>query len=74
MQLLVDAFLMSLICQKGYIMSQSDIQGAYLESYLNGTVYMEPQPDMRGPNGELPRDKDGNELVCSLKQGLYGLK
>ena len=67
-------FLMSLICQKGYIMSQSDIQGAYLESYLNDTVYMEPPPDMRGPNGELPRDKDGNELVCSLKRGLYGLK
>jgi hypothetical protein len=67
-------FLMSLICQKGYVMSQTDIQGAYLESYLTDTVYMEPPPDMRGPNGELPKDKDGNELVCLLKRGLYGLK
>ena len=65
---------MSLICQKGYVMSQTDIQGAYLESYLTDTVYMEPPPDMRGPHGEFPRDKDGNELVCLLKRGLYGLK
>ena len=35
---------------------------------------MEPPPDMKGPNGELPKDKDGNELVCLLKRGLYGLK
>ena len=41
-------FLMLLICQKGYAMSQTDIQGAYLESYLNDTIYMEPPPDMRG--------------------------
>jgi hypothetical protein len=41
-------FLMSLICQQGYAMSQTDIQGAYLESYLNDTIYMEPPPDMRG--------------------------
>ena len=60
-------FLMSLICQKGYLMSQSDVQGAYLEAYLKDKVFMEPPV-------ELPKDKDGNELVCLLKRGLYGLK
>ena len=65
---------MSLICQKGYLMSQSDVQGAYLEAYLKDKVFMEPPHDMKGPNGELPKDKDGNELVCLLKRGLYGLK
>jgi len=67
-------FLMSLVCQKGYILSQSDITAAYLESYLTDTVYMEPPPDMKGPNGEALRDKQGRELICKLKRGLYGLK
>ena len=67
-------FLMSLICQKGYILSQADITGAYLESYLSDTVYMEPPPDMRGPDGGPPRDAQGQELVCKLIRGLYGLK
>jgi hypothetical protein len=65
-------FLMSLICQKGCAMiSQTDIQGAYLESYLTDTVYMEPPPDMRGPNGELPKDKDGNYLNGFLPFGGF---
>ena len=63
-------FLMSLICQKGYVLSQADITGAYLESYLSETVYMEPPPDMFGPNGEPPRDAMGREVVCKLKRGL----
>ncbi len=67
-------FLMSLACQKGYILSQADITGAYLESHLTETVFMEPPPDMFGPNGEPPRDSQGSELVCKLKRGLYGLK
>ena len=67
-------FLMSLACQKGYILSQADITGAYLESHLNETVYMEPPPDMFGPNGEPPRDSQSRELVCKLKRALYGLK
>jgi hypothetical protein len=67
-------FLMSLACQKGYILSQADITGAYLESHLTETVFMEPPPDMFGPNGEPPRDSQGRELVCKLKRGLYGLK
>jgi len=67
-------FLMSLVCQKGYILSQADITGAYLESHLTETVYMEPPPDMFGPNGEPPRDSQGRELVCRLKRGIYGLK
>jgi hypothetical protein len=67
-------FLMSLICQKGYILSQADITGAYLETHLTETVYMEPPPDMRGPDGGPLRDAKGQELVCKLKRGLYGLK
>ena len=65
-------FLMSLACQKGYILSQTDITGAYLETYLDDEIYMEPPPDMcvEGP----PRDAQGRELVCLLKRGLYGLK
>ncbi len=42
---------MSLACQKGYILSQADITGAYLDSYLRDKVYMQPPPDMRGPDG-----------------------
>jgi len=67
-------FLMSLACQKRYILSQADITGAYLESHLHESVYMEPPPDMFGPNGEPPRDSQGRELVCKLRRALYGLK
>ena len=67
-------FLLALAVQKGYILAQSDISSAYLESYLKDTVYMEPPPDLRGPHGEPPRDAEGRELVCLLKRGLYGLK
>jgi hypothetical protein len=67
-------FLMSLACQRGYSLSQADIQGAYLESYLTQAVYMEPPPSFKGPNGEPPRDALGRELVCKLKRGIYGLK
>ena len=66
-------FLMSLCCQKGYILSQTDITGAYLESYLTETIYMEPPPDM-WVDGKPPRDEQGRELVCEVKRGLYGLK
>ena len=40
-------FLLSLACQKGYIISQTDIQAAYLESYLREDqhVYMEVPPE-----------------------------
>jgi hypothetical protein len=64
---------MSLACQKGYILSQADITGAYLERFLNEEVYMEPPPDMLGPNGEPPVNSEGQELVCLLKRSLYGL-
>ena len=67
-------FLMSYACQRGFILSQTDITGAYLESHLTDTIYMDPPPDMRGPNGEPPRDAQGRELVCLLKRGIYGLK
>jgi hypothetical protein len=61
-------FLMSLSTQKGYLLYQTDIQGAYLESYLEDELYMDVPPN-------LPqRDKHGNQLVCKLQRGLYGLK
>ena len=68
-------FLLSLACQKGYIISQTDIQAAYLESYLREDqhVYMEVPPDMRGPDGKA-RDDQGRELVCKVVRGIYGLK
>jgi len=63
---------MSYACGKGMVLSQSDITGAYLEADLKETVYMEPPPDMF-VNGRPPVDEDGDEVVCLLKKGLYGL-
>jgi len=63
-------FLMSLATQKKYILYQTDIQGAYLESYLDPTLelYMEVPKS-------LPQvDEKGNPRVCRLHRGLYGLK
>jgi hypothetical protein len=65
-------FLFSLACQQGFILSQADITGAYLEAVLEDDVYMECPPDMY-VNGKPPVDEDGNELVCKLKRSL-GLK
>ena len=66
-------FLLSYACQKGYILSQADISSAYLESHLDEEVYMNVPPDMY-VNGKPPTDEHGNELVCRLRRGLYGLK
>ncbi len=65
---------MYLACQKGYILSQADITGAYLETYIRNKVDMEHPPDMGGPHGGPLRDAQVRELVCRLKRGLYGLK
>jgi hypothetical protein len=54
-------------------LDQTDITGAYLESYLHEDVYMEVPPDLR-INGKPPKDAQGRELVCKLKRGIYGLK
>ena len=67
-------FLMSLACQKCYILSQANITGVYLEIYLRDEVYMDPPPDMRGPDGGPLRNAQGRELVCRLKRSLFGLK
>jgi hypothetical protein len=66
-------FLMSLACQKNYILVQSDIQAAYLQADLSESIWMEAPPDM-WVDGKPPRDKDGNELCCLLKKSLYGLR
>ena len=61
-------FLMSLATQKGLLLYQTDIQGAYLESHLDDEIYMDVPPP-------LPqKDKQGRPLVCKLHRGLYGLK
>lgn len=65
-------FLMSLACQKNYILYQTDITGAYLESDLKETIYMEVPPTY-WVNGKPPKDENGNELICEVKKGLYGL-
>jgi transposase InsO family protein len=65
-------FLMSLACQKNYILYQTDITGAYLESELKEKVYMEVPPTMY-VNGQPPKDENGQELVCEVQKGLYGL-
>ncbi len=62
-------FLMSLACQKNYILVQSDIQAAYLQADLSEQIWMEAPPDM-WVDGKPPRDKDGNELCCLLKKSL----
>ena len=67
-------FLMSYAVGKGYILSQSDITGAYLEADVTETIYMEPPPDMFDEDGNPPVDEDGDEVVCLLKRSLYGLK
>ncbi len=59
-------FLMSLACQKGYILSQADITGAYLESHLTETVFMEPPPDLFDSHGEPPRNSQGREQKVPL--------
>jgi len=54
-------FLFSLACQQGFILSQADITGAYLEAALDDDVYMDCPPDMY-VNGKPPVDEAGNEL------------
>ena len=66
-------FLMSYACQQGMILAQTDITGAYLESYLDEIIYMDPPPDMYS-DGKPPTDANGDEVVLLVKRGLYGLK
>ena len=66
-------FLLSLATQKGYYLSQSDISGAYLESFIEEDLYMKAPPDLF-VDGRPPVNVDGVEMVCKLQRGLYGLK
>jgi hypothetical protein len=65
-------YIMSLATQKGLLLYQTDIKGAYLESYLKDELYMEIPKGMPGfeDGGKL----DGVPMVCKLNRGLYGLK
>ena len=66
-------FLLAYATQQNFEISQTDIQAAFLESYLDEPVYMKAPPDM-WVGGKPPKTADGDELVCKLKRGLYGLK
>jgi hypothetical protein len=62
---------MSLATQRGLLLYQTDIKGAYLESELTDELYMHIPEGMPGTeNGKI----DGVPMVCKLKRGLYGLK
>ena len=52
-------FLMSLACQKNYILVQSGIQAVYLQADLPEQIWMEAPPNKR-VDGKPPRNKDGN--------------
>jgi len=56
-------FLMSLATQKRMLLYQTDIQGAYLESYLDDEIYM-----------HVPDGIDNPNKLCRLIRGLYGCK
>ena len=66
-------FLLSQAVGKGMILTQTDISAAYLESFLEEDIYMEAPPDLWN-HGKPPVDEDGDELVCKLERGIYGLK
>ena len=66
-------FLFSQAVGKGMLLTQTDISAAYLESYLEEDIYMEAPPDLWN-HGKPPVDEDGDELVCKLERGIYGLK
>jgi hypothetical protein len=63
-------YLMSLATQKKYILYQTDIQGAYLESYLDPELELY----MDVPKSLPQVDAEGKPRVCRLHRGLYGLK
>ena len=60
--------LLALACKFNLEVHQMDVGNAYLNAAVTEDIYMhQPQGyKIRGPNGE--------ELVCKLKKGLYGLK
>jgi hypothetical protein len=63
-------YLMSMATQKKYILYQTDIQGAYLESYLDPELELY----MDVPKSLPQVDAEGKPRVCKLHRGLYGLK
>jgi hypothetical protein len=60
-------YLLSLTTQKGYLLYQTDIEAAYLQSEITDELYMELPPN-------LSNTVDGTPVVAQLKRGLYGLK
>ena len=57
-------FLLSMACQNNYVISQTDITGAYLESYLEEEIFMKAPPDMFR-DGRLPRTPTASKWVVS---------
>nr|MCH9869351.1 hypothetical protein [Serratia marcescens] len=57
--------LISLACTQGWPLHQLDVKNAFLNGDLQETVYMQQPPGY---------ERKGENLVCSLKKSLYGLK
>jgi hypothetical protein len=75
-------FIMSLTCQKSYILSQADITGGYFKSYFRNEMYMEPLPTCEGPmvahsvtHKVVSSFADSSAVyMARVKRSLYGLK
>lgn len=57
--------LFSVASQKGLLIKHADVKTAYLNGDLQETVYMRLPPGVK---------TDGENVVCRLRKGLYGLK
>ncbi len=60
--------LVALAASNSLIIYQADIATAYLNAKIDEEAYMDQS------TGYKTLSKDGDELVCSLKKAIYGLK
>ena len=60
--------LLTIACEKGWLVGQVDVVVAFLQSLVDKDVFVEPAP------GHDPRDsKTGEAMVYKLQRSLYGL-
>ena len=60
--------LLTIACEKGWLVGQVDVVVAFLQSLVDKDVFVEPAP------GHDPRDsKTGEVMVYKLQRSLYGL-
>ena len=60
---------------EGLEVSEADYVTAYLNAWLDSTVYMKQPPEFqaRDENGDIRRGPNGEELVCKVNKAIYGL-